>query len=141
MKYVEYDEFVQIVNEQGKYVCFDYSEDVKQSIIEDFRPVFDRESEDNEMLKFFVDEIIETAKPLEIRVYPKNEFMLVRVEVRFRDVKGEFGQPYQLLAFWDCFYRLKAYTFVRGESQKSEFPEELADRTVRYLSSCEAVEL
>lgn len=119
MKFVKYDQFVQIVNEQGKYVCYDYTEDDKKSIINDFRPVLEGEPKD-EPLKVFVDDIIETAKLLEVRVFPKQEYMLVRVEVMLRTDEGNYVGPSQLLALWDCFYQLKAYTFIHGESQTAE---------------------
>lgn len=122
-KFKKYQEFFKDVEAEGEFVCYDYPEDVKRSIVGDFEPVL--EGETNEPLKCALEDILATAQLREVRVFPKNEFMYVRAEVKFIDADGEWGEPYQILALWDCFNVLKSYTFVRGEERTEVYPTEL----------------
>ena len=122
-KFKTYKEFFKDVEAEGEFVCYDYDDDVKRSIIGDFEPVLQGESDDP--LKCALEDILATAQLREVRVFPKNEFMYVRAEVKFVNGNGEWSEPYQLLALWNCFNDLKAYTFVRGEERCEVFPAEL----------------
>jgi len=122
-KFKTYKEFFKDVEAEGEFVCYDYADDVKRSIIGDFEPVLQGEKDDP--LKCAIEDILSTAQLREVRVFPKNEFMYVRAEVKFVDVDGCWSEPYQILAFWDCFNVLKSYTFVCGEERCEVFPTAL----------------
>ena len=53
-----------------------------------------------------LEDILATAKLKEVRVYPKDEIMYVRVEVKFLTDMAAWSRPYQMLAAWDCFNNL-----------------------------------
>lgn len=121
-KFKSYKAFFAAVQEQGEFECFDYDEDVKKEIVGDFIPVL---TGSGDPLERALEDILATAKLREVRVFPENEYMYVRCEVRFLDEQAAWGEPCQLLALWDCFNRLHGYTFVRGTAHESFYPAEL----------------
>ena len=131
IKLKSYSDFFKDVEAEGEFKCFDYSDEVKKEIIDDYRKVFAYER--MELLSYFIDEVVETARLLEVRIFPKNELMYIRAEVRFRGSKGRLGKPYHLLTLWDCFHDLKSYTFIRGEAKKMRYPTEILRRTDEIL--------
>ena len=77
------------------------------------------------MIEAHIEDILATAKLKEVRTYPKNEIMYVRVEVRFLTETAEWSRPYQMLAAWDCFNILKGYVFPVGKGTRTRLPIEL----------------
>ena len=121
-KLMTYDEFFAMLDAQGDFNSFDYDDETKKGIIDDFLPVL---KGSGDPLETYVEDILATAKLKEARVYPKDEIMYVRVEVRFLTETAEWSRPYQMLAAWDCFNDLKGYVFPVGRSRRTELPVEL----------------
>ncbi len=122
VKLMSYDDFFAILDEQGEFKSYDYDDDTKKSIIADFLPVLEGSGDP---LETHVEDILATAILKDTRVYPKNEVMYVRVEVRFLTETAEWSRPYQMLAAWDCSNNLMGYTFPVGKGHNSELPYEL----------------
>lgn len=122
MALMSYDDFFAMLDEQGEFNSFDYDDATKASIIGDFYPVL---SGSGDPLETHVEDILATATLKEVRVYPKDEIMYVRVEVRFLTETAEWSDPYQMLAAWDCFHELKGYVFPIGKGRRSEIPIEM----------------
>lgn len=121
-KLKSYDDFFGMLEKLGEFKSYDYDDDTKKSIIADFLPVLEGSGDP---LETYVEDILATAVLKDARVYPKNEIMYVRVEVRFLTETAEWSRPYQMLAAWDCFNILKGYTFPVGKGRNSELPYEL----------------
>lgn len=119
---MSYDDFFAMLEDQGEFKSFDYDDETKALIIGDFYPVLNGSGDP---LETHVEDILATAKLKEARVYPKDEIMYVRVEVRFLTETAEWSDPYQMLAAWDCFNELKGYVFPVGKGRRSEVPIEL----------------
>ena len=117
-----YDDFFAMLDEQGEFQSPAYDDETKESVVADFLPVLKGSGDPLEM---HVEDILATAKLKEARVYPKDEIMYVRVEVRFLTEAAEWSRPYQMLAAWDCFHDLKGYVFPVGKGSRSELPIEL----------------
>ncbi len=119
-----YDDFFSMLDGLGEFRSFAYDESTKKSIIADFLPVL---KGSGDPLETHIEDILATAKFKEARVYPKDETMYVRVEVRFLTDTAEWSAPYQMVAAWDCFNNLKGYAFPVGKGHRSELPVELKD--------------
>ena len=115
-------DFFAMLEDQGEFKSFDYDDATKASIIGDFYPVL---SGSGDPLETHVEDILATATLKEVRVYPKDEIMYVRVEVRFLTETAEWSDPYQMLAAWDCFHELMGYVFPIGKGRRSEIPIEM----------------
>ena len=122
VKLMSYDDFFAMLSKEGEFKSYDYDDDTKKSIISDFLPVLEGSGDP---LETHVEDILATAILKDARVYPKNEIMYVRVEVRFLTETAEWSSPYQMLAAWNCFNNLMGYTFPVGKGHKSELPYEL----------------
>ena len=123
-KLMSYDDFFAMLDEQGKFESFDYDDETKKGIVGDFLPVL-RGSGDP--LEEHLEDILATAKLKEVRVYPKDEIMYVRVEVKFLTDMAAWSRPCQMLAAWDCFNNLKGYVFPVGKGRRTRLPIELED--------------
>lgn len=139
-KYMSYEDFSKFLVAQGEFECFDYPDETKKAIIGDFVPVLTRSGDP---LSAQLEDILATAQLREVRIFPKEEWMYVRVCVRFLDSNAEWGEPFQLAALWDCFNMLKGYTFISMTSKEGcnppEFstPETPAQRAKReHLRKC-----
>ena len=119
---MSYDDFFAMLDEQGEFQSFDYDDATKESIVSDFLPVLQGSGDP---LETHLEDILATAELKEVRVYPKDELMYVRVMVRFLTETAEWSAPYQMLAAWDCFKTLKGYVFPVGKGHRSELPIEL----------------
>ncbi len=117
-KLMSYDDFFAMLDAEGAFDSFDYDEETKKGILGDFLPVLKGSGDPLETH-------IATAKLKEVRTYPKNEIMYVRVEVRFLTETAEWSRPYQMLAAWDCFNILKGYVFPVGKGTRTRLPIEL----------------
>ena len=124
VKLMSYDDFFAMLDEEGDFKSYDYDDDTKKSIISDFLPVLEGSGDP---LETHVEDILATAILRDARVYPKNEVMYVRVEVRFLTETAEWSKPYQMLAAWDSCHNLKGYAFPVGKGHNSELPYELED--------------
>lgn len=122
MALMSYDDFFAMLDEQGEFNSFNYDDATKEAIISDFLPVLQGSGD---MLETHLEDILATAELKEVRVYPKDELMYVRVMVRFLTETAEWSDPYQMLAVWDCFNNLKGYAFPVGKGHRNEFPIEL----------------
>ena len=135
-KLMSYDDFFGMLEELGEFVSYDYDDETKRSILDDFLPVL---KNSGDPLETHVEDILATAKLKEARVYPKGEEMYVRVEVQFLTENAEWSRPYQMVAAWDCFNNLKGYAFPVGKGRRTELPVELenpeneAQRERRHL--------
>ena len=123
-KYMTYDQFYKFLRDQGKYDCPHYADDTKRGIIGDFEPVLTRA---HDPLAAFIEDILATAELREVRTFPKEEWMYVRVAVRFLNKDAEWGKPFQIVALWDCFKKLQGYTFVATPTATEHHPEEVGD--------------
>ena len=121
-KLMSYDEFFAMLDAEGEFDSFDYDEETKKDILGDFLPVL-RGSGDP--LETHIEDILATAKLKDVRTYPKNEIMYVRVEVRFLTETAGWSRPYQMPAAWDCFNVLKGYVFPVGKGTRTRLPIEL----------------
>ncbi|MBQ2632943.1 MAG: hypothetical protein IJG13_24985 [Kiritimatiellae bacterium] len=121
-KYMTYEQFFKFLRDQGKYDCHHYGDDTKRGIIEDFEPVLTRA---HDPLAAFLEDILATAELHEVRTFPKEEWMYVRVAVRFLNKDAEWGKPFQIAALWDCFKKLQGYTFVAEPIETEYHPEEI----------------
>ena len=119
---MSYDDFFAMLDEHGEFQSFDYDDATKESIVSDFLPVLQGSGDP---LETHLEDILATAELKEVRVYPKDELMYVRVMVRFLTETAEWSTPYQMLAAWDCFKNLKGYVFPVGKGHRSELPIEL----------------
>ncbi len=119
---MSYDNFFAMLDEQGEFQSFDYDDATKESIVSDFLPVLQGSGDP---LETHLEDILATAELKEVRVYPKDELMYVRVMVRFLTETAEWSDSYQMLAAWDCFKILKGYVFPVGKGHRSELPVEL----------------
>ena len=122
VKLMSYDGFFAMLEAQGEFTTFDYDEETKRSIIADFLPALDGSGDP---LETHLEDILATAVLKEVRVYPKDEVMYVRVEVRFLTETAEWSKPYQMLAAWDGSHKLRGYTFPVGKGRRTELPIEL----------------
>ena len=129
-KLMSYDDFFAMLDEQGKFESFDYDDETKKGIVGDFLPVL-RGSGDP--LEEHLEDILATAKLKEVRVYPKDEIMYVRVEVRFLTDMAAWSRPYQMLAAWDCFNNLKGYVFPVGKG-RHHLPFSPLNGNMKHLS-------
>ena len=135
-KYMTYDKFFKLLRDQGKYDCHRYDDDTKRGIIEDFEPVLTRA---HDPLATFLEDILATAELREVRTFPENEWMYVRVAVRLLNKDAEWGKPFQIVALWDCFKKLQGYTFVETPTATEYHPEEIdseeteAQRAIRHV--------
>ena len=123
-KYMTYDKFFKPLRDQGKYDCHKYGDDTKRGIVEDFEPVLTRA---HDPLATFLEDILATAELREVRTFPKNEWMYVRVTVRLLNNDAEWGKTFQIVALWDCFKKLQGYTFVATPTATVHHPEEVGD--------------
>ena len=123
-KLMSYDDFFGMLEELGDFVSYDYDDETKRSILDDFLPVLENSGDP---LETHVEDILATAKLKEARVYPKGEVMYVRVEVQFLTENAEWSRPYQMVAAWDGLLRLKGYAFPVGKGRRTELPVELED--------------
>ena len=121
-KLKSYDDFFGMLEKLGEFKSYDYSDETKREIIEDFLPVLENTGDP---LETHIEDILATAKFKEVRVYPKDETMYVRVEVQFLTETAEWSQPYQMVAAWDSLFQLKGYTFPVGKGRRTELPIEL----------------
>ena len=121
-KLKSYDDFFGMLEKLGEFKSYDYDDETKRSIIEDFLPVLENTSDP---LKTHIEDILATAKLKEVRVYPKDETTYVRVEVQFLTETAEWSRPYQMVAAWDAMFRLKGYAFPVGKGRRTELPVEL----------------
>ena len=121
-KLMSYDDFFAMLDAEGAFDSCDYDEETKKGILGDFLPVL---KGSGDPLETHLEDILATAKLKEVRTYPKNEFMYVRVEVRFLTETAEWSRPYQMLAAWDCFNILKGYVFPVGKGTRTRLPIEL----------------
>ena len=121
-KYMTYDQFYKFLRDQGKYDCPHYADDTKRGIIGDFEPVLTRA---HDPLAAFLEDILATAELREVRTFPKEEWMYVRVAVRLINKDAEWGKPFQIVALWDCFKKLQGYTFVAEPIAMEYHPEEI----------------
>ena len=121
-KLKSYDDFFGMLEELGEFRSYDYSDEIKRSIVEDFLPVLENTSDP---LKTHIEDILATAKLKEVRVYPKDETTYVRVEVQFLTETAEWSRPYQMVAAWDSMSQLKGYAFPVGKGRRTELPVEL----------------
>ena len=119
VKLMSYDDFFAMLGEQGEFKSFDYDDETKKSIISDFQPVLEGSGDP---LETHLEDILATAELKEARVYPKDEIMYVRVNVRFLTDMAEWSKPYQMLAAWDCFNNLMGYVFPVGKGRRCELP-------------------
>ena len=119
---MSYDDFFAMLEEQGVFQSFDYTDEEKASIIGDFLPVLEGSGDP---LETHIEDILATAKLKEVRVYPKDEILYVRVVVRFLTETAAWSKPYQMLVAWDCFNELKGYVFPVGKGRRSKLPIEL----------------
>ena len=115
-------DFFAMLDAEGEFKSFDYDDETKRSIIGDFFTVLNGSGDP---LETQVEDILATATLKEVRVYPKNEVMYVRVEVRFLTETAEWSDPYQMIAAWGCFNELMGYAFPVGKGWRSELPMEL----------------
>ena len=122
VKLMSYDDFFAMLDAEGEFDSFDYDEETKKGILGDFLPVL---KGSGDPLETHLEDILATAKLKEVRTYPKNEIMYVRVEVRFLTETAEWSRPYQMLAAWDCFNILKGYVFPVGKGTRTHLPIEL----------------
>lgn len=121
-KLKSYDDFFGMLEKLGEFKSYDYDDETKRSIIEDFLPVLENTGDP---LETHIEDILATAKLKEVRVYPKDETMYVRVEVQFLTETAEWSQPYQMVAAWDSLFQLKGYAFPIGKGRRTELPVEL----------------
>ena len=121
-KLMSYDDFFGMLDELGEFVSYDYDDETKRSILDDFLPVLENSGDP---LETHVEDILATAKLKEVRVYPKGETMYVRVEVQFLTEDAEWSRSYQMVAAWDSLYKLKGYAFPVGKGRRTELPVEL----------------
>jgi len=121
-KFMTYRDFFARVEEEGEFTCFDYEDEVRAEIFLDVPKACLKV---NDVLVPALADILSSGVLREVRVYPKNECMLVRIETKFLDKAGTWGKPYQMLVFLDCFNELLGYTFVRGTERVEVHPEEL----------------
>ena len=122
IRLMPYDDFFAMLDEHGEFRSFDYPDATKEAIVADFLPVL---LGSGDPLATHIEDILATAKVKDIRVYPQDEIMYVRVEVRFLTETAEWSTPYQMLAAWDSFNDLKGYVFPVGKGHRSELPIEL----------------
>ncbi len=122
VKLMSYSDFFAMLDEQGEFKSFDYDDETKAEIVGDFLLVLEGSGDP---LETHIEDILATAELKEVRVYPKDEVMYVRVMVRFLSEMAEWSRPYQMLAAWDCFNDLKGYTFPVGKGSRDELPIEL----------------
>ena len=115
-------DFFAMLDEQGEFQSPAYDDATKEAVIADFLPVL---KGSGDPLETHIEDILATAELKEVRVYPKDELMYVRVVVRFLTETAEWSTPYQMLAAWDCFKNLKGYVFPVGKGHRSELPIEL----------------
>jgi len=118
-------DFFTMLDELGEFNSFGYSDDTKAAIISDFLPVLEGSGDP---LETHVEDILATAKLKEVRVYPKDETMYVRVEVRFLTEMAQWSDPYQMVAAWSCFKELMGYAFPVGKGWRSSLPIELENQ-------------
>ena len=125
-----------------RMVEIDYDDETKAMILGDFLPVL---KGSGDPLETHIEDILATAKLMEVRIYPKEEWLYVRVEVKFLAETAKWSRPYQMLAAWDCFNELKGYVFPVGKGRRSELPIELenpenaAQREMRSLLRSERI--
>ena len=142
VKLMSYDEFFAMLEEQGEFKVYDYDDEIKAMILGDFLPVL---KGSGDPLETHIEDILATAKLMEVRIYPKEEWLYVRVEVKFLAETAKWSRPYQMLAAWDCFNELKGYVFPVGKGRRSELPIELenpenaAQREMRSLLRSERI--
>ena len=118
-------DFFSMLDELGEFNSFDYPDDTKESIISDFLPVLEGSGDP---LETHIEDILATAKLKEVRVYPKDETMYVRVEVRFLTETAQWSDPYQMVAAWGCFKELMGYAFPVGKGWRDGLPIELENQ-------------
>lgn len=123
-KLKSYDDFFGMLDALGEFKSYDYDDETKRAILSDFIPVLENSGDP---LATHLEDILATAKLKEVRVYPKDETMYVRVEVQFLTETAEWSQPYQMVAAWDCFNDLKGYAFPVGRGRRTELPVELEE--------------
>ena len=119
---MSYDDFFAMLERQGEFKSFEYDEATKAAIIADIADVLEGSGDP---LETHLEDILATAELKEVRVYPKDEIMYVRVIVRFLTETAEWSVPYQMLAAWDAFKKLKGYVFPVGKGRRCEVPVEM----------------
>ena len=124
MKLMSCADFFAMLGELGEFKSFKYDDMEKKSIISGFDPVL---SGSDDPLRTHIEDILETAVLKEVRVYPKDEVMYVRVEVRFLTDTAEWSRPYQMLAAWNGANSLLGYAFPVGKGTGDCLPVELED--------------
>ena len=124
LKLMSYDDFFTMLDEQGEFKSCAYDCITRAAIIFSFLPVLEGSGDP---LGTHVEDILATAKLKDVREYPKNKIMYVRVEVQFLTETAEWSRPYQMLAAWDSMHNLMGYTFPVGKGRRTELPVELED--------------
>ena len=119
---MSYDDFFAMLDEQGEFKSYDYSDATKKAIVGEFLPVLEGSGDP---LETHVEDILATAKLKETRVYTTEVITYVRVEVQFLTETAEWSRPYQMLAAWDCTNKLMGYVFPVGKGRRTELPVEL----------------
>lgn len=122
VKLMSCSDFFAMLDRKGEFESFEYSAETKRSILDEFGPVLEGSGdplEDN------MEDILATAELKEVRVYPSDETMYVRVMTRFLDDTAQWSEPYQMVAAWDCFHNLQGYAFPIGKGTRSNTPLEL----------------
>ena len=141
-KLMSYDDFFAMLDGQGEFKSYDYSDAAKKAIVGEFLPVLEGSGDP---LETHVEDILATAKLKETRVYTTEVITYVRVEVQFLTETAEWSRPYQMLAAWDCTNKLMGYVFPVGKGRRTELPVELenpqtkAQREKRALLMAERI--
>lgn len=121
--YKSYDEFFALVRAQGDHVCSDYEDEIKYEIMT--VDLVQALSHANDPLFMWIEDILATGKLREVRIFPKREWMYVRVETMLLDENAGWRGPYQFVALWNCWNELKGWTFIVEGEKKSFVPDEL----------------
>ena len=121
-RYMSCEDLFALMPLLDEYECKSYSDEDKREIINIMEDVF---TFANDPLAAWLEDILATAQWREARVFPYEDSIYVRVEVKLLDANAEWRGPYQLLVVWHFFRNLVAWTFVSGESKESFFPDEL----------------
>lgn len=119
IKLMSVDEFFAMLGREGNFMSYAYSEDDKKCIIRDFEPVL---VQSLDPLRTHLEDILASAELKEVRVYPKNEVMYLRVNVRFLTDIAEWSGPYQMIVAWDYRKLLLGYAFPVGKGRDSSLP-------------------
>ena len=109
-RYMTYDQFFKLVRDQGEYKVHKCSNE-KQSIVKDFLSFV---VEIHDPLETQLEDIFATAKVREVRTYPANGWMYVRIWTRLLNGNAKWGKPFQIVALLDSCRQLKGYTFTEA---------------------------